>query len=124
MLEEGDGPFEVVSRDQIRVRFTARTADGKIFDGSYDNIGPSDQPERFQNLKPTPIIVQTRFGTRTVRPLVEGLRKGLLGMKEGEKRTIVVPPDMGYTNGRYGTNGFDLRGKTLTYDVELIEILD
>lgn len=122
VIEEGGGPFEVVSRDAINIRFTARIPNGKIFDGSYDNRGVADQPRTFRNLLPTSKRVQTAYGTSVVDPLVEGLRKGLLGMKEGEQRTIVVPPEMGYTTEDYRQYGVKIGRKTLIYDVELVSI--
>jgi FKBP-type peptidyl-prolyl cis-trans isomerase len=50
-------------------------------------------------------------------------------MVEGERRTIVVPPSQGYTDdfvsttGRSSENGVSVQGKTLIYDVELVNIL-
>jgi FKBP-type peptidyl-prolyl cis-trans isomerase len=40
-------------------------------------------------------------------------------MKEGEKRVIIVPPALGYSDNRPGVNGIDLRDETLRYDVEI-----
>lgn len=117
VIEEGIGPFEVVPTDVIRVKYTGRTADGRIFDSTYRS--EDNQSLVLQNLAPGPKIV----GPGTISPLIEGFRKGLLGMKIGEKRIIEVPPSLGYDDGRPGTNGFDLRDDTLIFDVELVEIL-
>lgn len=117
-ISEGYGAFEVVSRDQVRIRFTGRTEAGKIFDSSYANGFTT--PRTFANLTPVPIS----GGIRTVSPLIDGFRRGILGMKEGEKRTVVVPPSLGYGDSQEGTNGFDLRTNTLIFDIELVEILN
>lgn len=117
-IQEGYGAFDVVSRDQVRVRFTGRTSDGRIFDSSYRNGFTT--PTTFQNLTPNPIS----SGISQISPLINGFRRGLLGMKQGEKRTIVIPPELGYGDSREGTNGFDLRDETLIFDVELVEILN
>ena len=117
-IQEGFGAFEVVSRDQIRVRFTGRTADGRIFDSSYSN--GSTSPATFRNLTPIPIS-----GTFSqISPLIDGFRRGILGMKEGEKRTVFIPPALGYGESQEGTNGFDLRNDTLIFDIELVEIIE
>ena len=44
-------------------------------------------------------------------------------MQEGEKRTVVIPPELGYGESQEGTNGFDLRNDTLVFDIELVEIV-
>lgn len=116
-IQEGYGAFDVVSRDQVRIRFTGRTADGKIFDSSFSNGFTS--PRTFQNLTPVPINGQ--FGQ--ISPLIEGFRKGIIGMKEGEKRTVVIPPALGYGESRSGTNGFNLKDDTLIFDIELVSII-
>ncbi len=116
VIEEGAGPFEVVPPDAILVKYTGRTTEGIIFDSSFRS--ETDQTFLFQNLTPNVKFV----GNRSVQPLIEGLRKGVLGMQEGEKRIIEIPPAFGYSDSRRGTNGFDLRGDTLIYNVELVSI--
>lgn len=116
IIEEGNGVFEVEVIDQITVYYTGRKKDGTIFASSYDNQG-SDFAT-FPNL--TPIDIVSPQGI--VSPLIEGFRLGLLGMVENEKRTIVIPPGLGYGESREGTRTYDLRNDTLIYDVELAGI--
>lgn len=118
IIEEGDGNFEVTKNDQIQVRFTGRTTDGEIFDSSYRN--GSNQPVTFNNLT----AGSTSGGRGSSSPLIDGFRIGLMGMIEGERRTIVVPPELGYSDSQEGTSGFDLRAETLIFDVELVEIIN
>ncbi|MBN2731245.1 MAG: FKBP-type peptidyl-prolyl cis-trans isomerase, partial [Balneolaceae bacterium] len=127
-FEEGEGPFKVVSKDQIEVEITGRTEEGRIFDSSFNNRSAVNQ-RQLVNLTPnSKRVIGPNGRPSSVPPLVEGLRKGLLGMKEGESRTIVIPPEMGYNPqyinkvGQVGKNGFDLRDQTITYDVELVSI--
>lgn len=117
-IQEGYGAFEATSRDQVRLRFTGRTEDGRVFDSSYANGFTT--PRTFSNLNPVPIS----GGFGPISPLIDGFRRGILGMIEGEKRTIVVPPELGYGESREGTNGFDLREETLIFDIELVEIIN
>lgn len=117
-ISEGYGAYETVSRDQVRIRFTGRTENGRVFDSSYADGFTT--PRTFANLTPVPIS----GGIRQVSPLIDGFRRGILGMKEGEKRTVVVPPNLGYGESQEGTNGFDLRDNTLIFDIELVEIIN
>ncbi|MBS0603725.1 MAG: FKBP-type peptidyl-prolyl cis-trans isomerase [Verrucomicrobia bacterium] len=48
--------------------------------------------------------------------IIPGLKAGLLGMKEGEKRTVYIHPDMAY-----GTNGYLPPNSLLTFDVEIVK---
>jgi len=48
--------------------------------------------------------------------IIPGLKAGLIGMKEGEKRTIFIHPDMAY-----GTNGYLPPNSLLTFEVELVK---
>lgn len=47
---------------------------------------------------------------------IPGFTKGLIGMKEGEKRTLFIHPDLGY-----GTNGYLPPNSLLTFEVEIIK---
>jgi hypothetical protein len=49
--------------------------------------------------------------------LIEGFYEGALGMKVGERKEIVVPPEKGYSSG-------DLAGQTLVFDTTLDEIVE
>lgn len=47
---------------------------------------------------------------------IAGFTKGLLGMREGEKRTLFIHPDLGY-----GTSGFLPPNSLLTFEIEVIK---
>lgn len=60
------------------------------------------------------------YGYRRVLP---GLEKGLAGMRVGGRRTIVVPPNLGY-DGLQNPRPADVPPKaTLVFDVELLDVV-
>jgi FKBP-type peptidyl-prolyl cis-trans isomerase len=92
---EADGAAK--SGDTVWVQYTGKLADGKQFDSSVGR-GPFEL-----------VLGQGR--------VIKGWEEGLLGMKVGEKRTLVIPPDLGYGPQGYGP----IPGNaTLTFDVELL----
>lgn len=99
IIEEGSGE-EVSRRSSVSVYYTGRTMDGEIFDSSYRNgsLLPRDMGD--------------------LGALVDGFREGLLGMKEGGKRVLIIPPHLGYGD----TPSHQLSDDTLRFDVELDKI--
>ena len=74
---------------------------GSKFDSSHDR----GQPFRF-NLGAGQVIA--------------GWDQGVAGMKVGGKRTLVIPPDLGY--GTRGASPVIPPNATLVFDVELIDV--
>lgn len=100
VIEEGSGDG-VMRRNQVYVYYTGRRMNGTIFDSSFRN--GSTRPSLFSD----------------IGGLIDGFQEGLLGMKKGEKRVLIIPPHLGY--GASKTHS--LRKDTLRFDIELENIV-
>ena len=100
-LKVGVGP-EIQSGSTASMHYTGWLEDGSKFDSSLDR----NQPFEFA------------LGTGTV---IKGWDEGVAGMKVGGKRTLTIPPHLGY--GASGAGGVIPPNATLTFEVELLEIL-
>ena len=99
-LQPGSG--EPVQAGQTAVvHYTGWLPDGKQFDSSHDQG------------EPFPVTL----GTGQVIP---GWDQGLVGMRVGGKRRLVIPPALAY--GNEGAGGVIPPGATLVFDVELVEV--
>lgn len=98
-LREGSGE-PVKNGDVVSVHYTGLFTDGKKFDSSVDK----NRPFSF------------KIGDGRV---IKGWDMGVLGMKVGEKRKLVIPPELGY--GARG-KGPVPPNAVLIFEIELLEI--
>ena len=99
-LEEGMGP-EVRKGDRIEVHYVGWLPDRTVFDASRKR----GQPFQF------------RVGRGEV---IKGWDEGVVGMKVGGKRRLLVPPELGY--GKRGAGRAIPPNSTLLFEIELIGI--
>jgi len=97
---EGVGS-EVKNGDTISVHYTGTLIDGTKFDSSLDR----NEPFSFT------------LGEGAVIP---GWDKGILGMKTGGKRRLIIPPQLAY--GEEGAGSDIPPNSTLIFEVELLDI--
>ena len=99
-IVEGEGT-EIINHSKIQVHYTGKLQDGTNFDSSYDR----GQPFSFQ------------IGLREV---IKGWEIGLMGMKVGGKRTLIIPPELAY--GDRGAGDLIPPNATLTFDIEIVAV--
>jgi len=99
-ISVGEG-VEVGEGDFVTVHYTGTLTDGAKFDSSIDR----GEPFSF------------KVGAGEV---IEGWDKGLLGMKVGGKRKLIIPSELGY--GQEGAGGDIPPNSTLIFEIELLKV--
>lgn len=118
VLDEGSGPFEVTTRDQVSVFLTLRTTDGEEIYSTFTDERTSAVPVSMRVAGD----IQNSFQFSIIWAYTPGFKSGMLGMKEGERRTIIVSPEKGYGNASSGNINAQYRESTLQYDVQVSQI--
>ncbi len=98
VLQEGSGDALPVMGKDVTVHYTGTLMDGRVFDSSVQRGTPA---------------------TFAVGQVIEGWNEALVTMKKGEKRTLIIPPELGY--GVQGYPGVIPPNSTLIFDVELLD---
>lgn len=100
-LEEGTGP-EAAAGMQVAVHYVGVAhSSGEEFDSSYD--------------RGTPLVFPLGSGR-----VIAGWDNGLVGMKVGGRRRLVIPPQLGY--GDRGAGGVIKPGETLIFVCDLVGV--
>ncbi len=96
----GNGPSPTAGKE-VTVHYTGRLENGTKFDSSVDRNQP----------------FTTKIGVGSV---IKGWDEGLMTMKVGGKRQLVIPPELGY--GAAGSPPSIPPNSKLIFDVELIAV--
>lgn len=97
----GEGPEAVVGTT-VTVHYVGVSwSDGKQFDASWDRMEPF------------------RFGLGAGQ-VIQGWDQGVAGMRVGGRRTLQIPPDLGY--GPRGAGGVIGPNETLVFVVDLLAV--
>ncbi len=98
VLKEGSGEKSPEYGQKVKVHYTATLLDGLVFDSTMQ----SNVPAEFN-----------------VGQVMQGWSEGLSTMKKGEKRTLIIPPQLGY--GAQGYPGIIPPNAFIVLDVELVD---
>ena len=102
IIKEGEGP-EPQQGQTVSVHYTGWLTTGSKFDSSVVRGQPLPFP----------------IGTGRV---IRGWDEGVMMMRVGEKRRLIIPPSLGY--GERGSPPAIPGGSTLIFDVELLGIVE
>lgn len=103
-IEVGDGA-EAAAGQQVTVHYTGWLYENGATGAKFDSSKDRDQPFQFG------------LGAGQV---IRGWDEGVLGMKVGGKRHLIIPPEMGY--GARGAGGVIPPNATLMFEVELLGV--
>ena len=98
VLKKGDGKGCPKYGQAVTVHYTGTLLDGRMFDSSVHR----GQPATFK-----------------IGQVIEGWNEALQTMSKGEKRTLIIPPELGY--GVHGYPGIIPPDSYLVFDVELLD---
>ena len=91
---------EAVPGKTVSIHYTGKLENGKVFDSSVGK-------------EPLTFVV-------AAGQMIPGFDQGVQGMKVGGKRTITIPPSLGY--GEQGAGDVIPPNSTLIFDVELVSV--
>lgn len=97
VMRPGTGTATPSYGTAVTVHYTGMFLDGRVFDSSVRRGEPA---------------------TFSVGQVIEGWNEALMTMRRGEKRTLIIPPELGY--GKRGYPGVIPPDSFLVFEVELI----
>ena len=100
VTQKGSGPKPVKGKN-VKAHYTGKLTNGTKFDSSLDRGQPIEFP----------------VGVGMVIP---GWDEALMDMEKGEKRTLIIPPNLGY--GERGSPPVIPPNSILIFDVELVDV--
>ena len=101
IITEGDGGEKPTDADRVKVHYTGKLLDGKVFDSSVERGEPAE------------------FG---VTQVIRGWQEALKLMTKGEKLQVWIPSDLAYGTG--GAGEMIRPNSTLDFEIERLDIIN
>lgn len=101
IIDMGRSDLAVQTGDKVSVHYTGKLEDGTVFDSSL----PRGEPFQL---------------TVGVTRVIAGWQEGLIGMKTGDRRQLIIPGNLGY--GERGSPPKIPANATLIFDIEMLAI--
>ncbi|MCQ2397796.1 MAG: peptidylprolyl isomerase [Sphaerochaetaceae bacterium] len=98
VTKKGSGSGSPKFGQTVTVHYQGSLIDGRMFDSSLNR----GEPAKFE-----------------IGQVIEGWNEALVSMTKGEKRTLIIPPELGY--GVHGYPGIIPPNSYLIFDVELLD---
>jgi len=98
---QGSGDKPVVGKT-VRINYTGSLLSGRVFDRSDIRGGP----------------LEFQVGTGRI---IQGIDESVLDMKVGERRTVIIPPELAYGDREMG-NGVIPANSFLVFEIELVSV--
>lgn len=127
VTKEGDAAKKAKDpRDEVKVHYTGRTRDGKVFDTSIFENRPKEQQDMIRKQNPDAF---NEDGTLKEKPepipfqlnrVIKGWTEGLQLVGEGGTITLWIPADLAY--GARGAGRDIGPNEALQFDVEVFEV--
>jgi FKBP-type peptidyl-prolyl cis-trans isomerase FkpA len=116
------GQVEIIEQEVGTGRLIARNAFAVVrYTGwLYDTDAADHKGKQFASSHDQGESLSFVYGLKRVLP---GLEKGLAGMRVGGRRTLVVPPDLGFDGLKYPRPKDVPVGAALVFDVELLDVV-
>jgi peptidylprolyl isomerase len=101
IIDQGRSDTVVQTGDRVTVHYTGKLEDGTVFDTSHNR----GEPFAF---------------TVGVDRVIAGWQEGLIGMRSGDRRQLIIPGNLGY--GERGSPPKIPPNATLVFDIELLYV--
>jgi FKBP-type peptidyl-prolyl cis-trans isomerase len=86
----------------------------------YDAAAPDHKGKRYTSSQDHNEPLSYVYG---VDRAIRGLERGMQGMKVGGKRTIIIPPKLGYQEPKHRYPADVPKGSALVFEVELLNVV-
>lgn len=88
--------MSIETGDSVTIEYTARFADGPVFDTTDERVAEeTGLAEQLPDREFEPLTFEVGDGE-----IIEGVTDALVGMDEGDEKTITVPPEKAYGERR------------------------